>query len=80
MTVDQRLERIFRDVMDDDQLVLTDDTVAADVEGWDSLSHVTLMFSIEQEYGIQFLGEEFAELGSVGELRQLIDRKLGPTA
>lgn len=80
MTEDQRLERIFRDVMDDDQLVLTEDTMAADVEGWDSLSHVTLMFSIEQEYGIQFLGEEFANLGNVGELRRMIDRKLGLTA
>lgn len=75
MTVDERLERVFRDVLafDGD---LDDSVGAADIESWDSLSHVTLMFSIEHEFGIQFQGEEFATLDSVGDLRRLIRRKL----
>lgn len=80
MTIDERLTRILRDVMDDEGLVVTDETTAAEVEGWDSLSHVTLMFSIEQEFGVQFMGEEFASLGSVGELRRLIEAKTGARA
>ena len=75
MTVDDPLLQILRDVMDDEKLEVTEETTASDVEGWDSLSHVTLMFSIEQEFGIQFLGEEFASLGNVGDLRRLIDAK-----
>lgn len=76
MSVDERVQQIFRDVLDDAHLVLSDSTSAADIEEWDSLAHVTLMFSIEQEFGIQFAGEEFARLASVGELRQLIETKL----
>lgn len=79
MSIEEKLTRILRDVMDDQSLVVNDELTAAEVEGWDSLSHVTLMFSVEQEFGIQFMGEEFAELGDVGELRQLIERKMGAT-
>lgn len=77
MTVEEKLARILRDVMDDELLEVTDDLTASQVEGWDSLSHVTLMFSIEQEFGIQFMGEEFASLGNVGELRRLVEDKMG---
>lgn len=79
MSIEEKLTRILRDVMDDQSLVVNDELTAAEVEGWDSLSHVTLMFSVEQEFGIQFMGEEFAELGDVGELRQLIEKKMGVT-
>lgn len=79
MSIDETVQQIFRDVLDDPHLVLTDSTTAADIEEWDSLAHVTLMFSIEQEFGIRFAGEEFARLASVGELRHLIETKLGRT-
>lgn len=77
MTTDERLLRIFRQTMNHDRLVLADATTAAEVEGWDSLSHVTLMFAIEQEFNIQFRGDEFSTLDNVGALRSLIKRKLG---
>lgn len=80
MRIDDRLVRILRDVMDDESLEVTVATTAADVEGWDSLSHVTLMFSIEQEFGVHFMGEEFANLGDVGDLSRLIEAKLGARA
>ena len=80
MTVEEKLAQILRDVMDDELLEVTDDLTASQVEGWDSLSHVTLMFSIEQEFGIQFMGEEFASLGNVGELRRLVEDKMGSRA
>ncbi|CAN5830502.1 acyl carrier protein [soil metagenome] len=73
---EQRLHRIFHDVLGVDPGDLNDDTTAADIEGWDSLAHVTLMFSIEQEFGIQFAGDEFATLSDVGALRALIETKL----
>ena len=71
-----RLHRIFHDVLGVDPEQLSDETTAADIEGWDSLAHVTLMFAIEQEFGIQFAGDEFATLSDVGALRTLIEAKL----
>ena len=76
MTVHERLDRIFRDVFDVDGEI--DDAVtAADIEDWDSLTHVTLMFAIEQEFGIQFAGNEFATLDNVGALRRQVEMKVG---
>lgn len=77
MTVMERLEEVFRTVFDDDSLVLTDDLTAADVPGWDSVAHVNLMFSIEQEFGVQFAGNQFSELRDVGELRRFLERRTG---
>jgi len=77
MTIEDRLLRIFRDILEDEDLVLTEGSSAADIEEWDSLVHVTLMFNIEQEYGIQFSGEEFARLENVGELQRLVHSKQG---
>ena len=75
MTVTETLERVFRDMLGFDGDI-TDATTSADIDNWDSLAHVTLMFSIEQEFGVHFNGEEFARLESVGELRLMIERKL----
>ncbi|MEW5929174.1 MAG: acyl carrier protein [Gemmatimonadota bacterium] len=77
MTVMERLEEVFRTVFDDDALVLTDDVTAADVPGWDSVAHVNLMFSIEQEFGVQFAGNQFSEFRDVGELRRFLERRAG---
>lgn len=74
--VEERLHRILQVVLGVEPDQLSDRTTAADVEGWDSLAHVTLMFSIEQEFGIQFAGDEFANLSDVGALRALIEAKL----
>ena len=75
MTLHERLEEIFRSVLNDDQLSLSDDTSAADVEGWDSVAHINLMFSIESEFGIQFAGNELAEFKNVGELKQYLEAR-----
>ena len=76
MSVEERLLRIFRDVLEDEEVVLSSETTADDIEGWDSLVHVTLMFIIEQEFDIQFSGQEFARLENVGQLRDTIEAKL----
>jgi acyl carrier protein len=70
-----RLEVLARDVFDDEQLKFHDTTTARDVEGWDSLGHVNLMFSIEQEFGVTFSEEEFTSFANIGELKKLLERK-----
>jgi len=49
-----------------------------DIEGWDSLAHINLMFSIESEFGTQFVGNQLAELSNIGELKALLERTERP--
>jgi len=77
MDVHERLQEVFRTVFDDDSLVLTHETTAADVPGWDSFAHINLMFSIEQAFGVQFAGNQLASFKNVGELEQFLASKVG---
>jgi acyl carrier protein len=70
-----RLESVAREVFDIDDLELQRTTVAADVPGWDSLGHVTFMYSMEQEFGVTFDDDEFAGFADVGDLERLLDAK-----
>jgi acyl carrier protein len=75
MTLDERLQTIFRQVLNTPDLELRDDLAGTDIPGWDSLAHINTMFSIEEEFGVQFVGDEFARLQSIGELKQALLRK-----
>lgn len=71
------LNEIFADVLDIDDLSLTDSTTADDIEEWDSLSHIRLVVSIEQHYGFKFSTAEIEALKSVGDLVDCILQKAG---
>ena len=64
----ERLNRIFHDVLDDDAIVLSADTTAADVEGWDSMVNVQLMLGVEQEFGVHLSAGQMQALHNVGDL------------
>jgi acyl carrier protein len=67
--------RVFRELFDNDLLVIAPDTTAADVEGWDSIRHVELIFCLERAFGIRFRTGEMARLKNVGEMVDLIARR-----
>ncbi len=75
MTTIEALNQIFRMVFDDDTLQITPDTTANDVDGWDSLSHVNLITTVESKFGIRFTQKELLKQKSVGDLIADIDRK-----
>jgi acyl carrier protein len=75
MTLHQRLEGVFRSVFNDDGLALRDEMTSADVPGWDSLEHINLMFAIEEEFGVQFVGNELAEQEDIGALKRLLEER-----
>lgn len=75
-SVIQELTPIFQDVLDLPDLVLTPESNAESVEGWDSLAHVNLLVSIEKHYKIRFALGELQGLKNVGEMADLIIRKL----
>jgi acyl carrier protein len=72
-----RLTGIFRDVFDDDSIVLSEDMTADDIESWDSIAHVDLIVVIEREFKIRLTTGEVSGLNSVGELITLVSRKTG---
>lgn len=72
-----RMQQVFREVFDDDELEVTDDLTADDVEEWDSLTHVTLLVQLEQEFGIRFAAADVNDLKDVGQLRSLVERLVG---
>ena len=67
---------IFRDILDQPDLVLTADSNAQNVEDWDSLAHVNLVTAIEKKYKIKFGLAELQELKNVGDMSELIAQKL----
>ena len=72
----RKLNTIFRDIFDDDRIVVTPETTAKDIEEWDSFNHINLIATIESRFHIRFKTAELEELHSVGHLVQIIRRKL----
>ncbi len=64
----EKLNEIFCDVLDLDEVELTDATCADDIEEWDSLSHIQLIVAIEKAYGIKFTSLEIMKWKNVGEM------------
>jgi acyl carrier protein len=71
-----RLEPIFRDVLDDDALVITRASNAKNVDGWDSFAHINLVSAIEKEFKIRFALGELQELQNVGDMIDLMTRMM----
>ncbi len=68
----ERLDEVFQDVFDDDTLSVSPETTAADIEDWDSLSHITLIAAVEDEFRMKFSMKEVVEMKNVGEMVNLI--------
>lgn len=68
----KRVNEIFQDVFDDDELVVTDETCADDVEDWDSLRHITLVSAVERAFGVKFSMKEVLEMKNVGEMADIL--------
>ncbi len=71
-----KVQAIFRDILDDEEIVLTDATVADDIEAWDSLTHIQLVVAMEKEFGIKFTSREILSWKNVGEMIATIESKI----
>ncbi len=74
------IQGLFREVIGDHELVLTRAATAEEVEGWDSITHVNLLFALEQAFDVTFTTAEMARLTqegqTVGDLVDLVDSKM----
>jgi acyl carrier protein len=70
-----KLRDVFVDVFDDDSIALSPETTASDVDGWDSLTHVRLLMTIQKSFKIKFTTSEIGKLQNVGDLARRIQER-----
>lgn len=66
------LNEVFRDVFDDENIVVTDETTADDIEDWDSLEHINLIVAVEDHFDMKFNMGEVSTMKNVGEMADII--------
>jgi acyl carrier protein len=76
MSTIDKLQEIFRDVFEDDEIVLSADMTAEDIEDWDSLMHIQLIVAAEKGFNTKFSTAEVLALKNVGDFVNLVDKKL----
>ena len=72
-----KVQEIFRDVFDDEELTISDQTNSDEIDDWDSLEHISLIVSMEKEFSMKFDIKEVNKLENVGEMIDLILSKMG---
>jgi acyl carrier protein len=73
--ISEELKKTIQSVLQIDDFDFTDDTLATQVPGWDSLSHINVILAVEKHYGIRFKNIEVLRLKNIGDLQKLIDSK-----
>ena len=71
-----QVQEILRDLLDKKELLIRDDMTAAEVKGWDSFTHVTIMDAIEKQFKIKFSLGELDQLTNVGDILSTVEKKL----
>lgn len=71
-----RLNRVFRDVFDNETIEVRPDMTARDIDEWDSVMHINLIVAVEKEFRLKLNWAEFAELENVGAMMRVLERKL----
>lgn len=71
----QHVNTVFRETLDNDQLIISESTAASDIEEWDSLTHIQLVVAIEKKFFIRFNSMEINSWKNVGEMLDCIQRK-----
>lgn len=72
-----RLDEVFQDVFDNEEIHVSDETTAEDIEDWDSLEHINLIVAVENAFGIKFGMGQVTRMKNVGEMADIILEKLG---
>lgn len=72
----ERLQDIFRDIFEEDDLVINETTDASTIEAWDSLAHINLLAAIQSDFSISFSIDEITDIKNVGDMIDNIQKKM----
>lgn len=73
----EKLTAVFHEVFSDNNIVLNDEMTANDVERWDSLTHMLMISTVEERFGVKFKLKELNKLKKVGDIIDSLQEKLG---
>lgn len=68
----ETLTEVFRDIFDDEDITLTEETTADDIEDWDSLEHINLIVAVEKKFNMKFSMNEVTSMKNVGAMVDII--------
>lgn len=72
----ERLTEVFRTTFGDEAIELSPEMTADDVAAWDSVSHITLIYAVEDEFGVKFSSRDLEGMGCVGDLAASVERRM----
>lgn len=72
----EKLNEVFRDVFDDNSIVVTETTTAKDIKDWDSLMHITLISAVEDAFDVKFDMKTVVSMKNVGEMAAIIEEEV----
>jgi acyl carrier protein len=75
-----KLKSVFQKVLEENEITITREMTAHDIEKWDSLRHIQLISEVERTFGIKFKLREVVSMKNVGDLIDLIQAKQGVSA
>ena len=70
------LQDVFRDIFEDDDIVIHDEMTAEDIEEWDSLMHINLIIAIEKRFNVRFTTKDVMDLQNVGQFLSMLETKM----
>lgn len=71
----EKLTSVFQEVFSDNSLMLDDEMTANDVEKWDSLTHMLMISTVEEQFGVRFKLKELNKLKKVGDIIDVLTEK-----
>jgi acyl carrier protein len=74
--IKERLNKVFREIFDDDSIQVTEHMTARDIPDWDSLMHITLIVAVEKEFNVRFNAGDISKLENVGGMIDLISTRI----
>jgi acyl carrier protein len=76
LDIKERLNKVFRDIFDDDSIEVSEKMTARDIPDWDSLVHITLIVAVEKEFNVRFNAGDIGKLENVGGMIDLISARI----
>ena len=71
--ISDELKKTILTVLQLDEVEIGEETIAAQIPGWDSLMHVNVIIAVEKHFNVRFNNMEILKLRNVGDLQRLVD-------